>query len=85
MSVKPLLSFVVGARPNFVKAAPVIHKASESGAFRIQTLRTGQRPDSKTVRAGFRSKLPEYMAIGKALVVTDVGVQAQQAQKIDHG
>lgn len=35
------------------------------------------RPDSKTARAGFPSKLPEYMALGKALVVTDVGEQGR--------
>jgi len=43
------------------------------------------RPDSQTARAGFPSKLPEYMALGKALVVTDVGEQARAVENGESG
>lgn len=36
---------VVGARPNFVKVAPVWHAARESGAFAMPLLHTGQHYD----------------------------------------
>lgn len=43
------------------------------------------RPDSRTARAGFPSKLPEYMALGKALVVTDVGEQGRAVRHEESG
>ncbi len=43
------------------------------------------RPDSATARAGFPSKLPEYMALGKALVVTDVGDQGSVVEHMKSG
>ncbi len=35
------------------------------------------RPDSRSARAGFPSKLPEYLATGRAVVATDVGEQGR--------
>ena len=43
------------------------------------------RPDSGTARAGLPSKLAEYMALGKALIVTDVGDQAAVIRDNDAG
>lgn len=43
------------------------------------------RPDSRPARAGFPSKLPEYMALGKALVITDVGDQGRVVRDGESG
>ncbi len=54
------LCFVVGARPNFVKAAPVIRACSESGAFRCSLIHTGQHYDRSLSDAFFNDlELPE--------------------------
>lgn len=60
MASKPLLCFVVGARPNFVKAAPVVKAALESGAFRTLTVHTGQHYDAALSDLFFRDlEIPE--------------------------
>ncbi len=41
------LLVVVGARPNFVKMAPVIHALADLGAVRVRVLNTGQHYDEK--------------------------------------
>ncbi len=40
------------------------------------------RPDSRSARFGFPSKLPEYLALARPVVVTDVG---EQARVVEHG
>lgn len=60
MASKPLLCFVVGARPNFVKAAPVIKAALTSGAFRTLTVHTGQHYDAALSDLFFKDlEIPE--------------------------
>jgi UDP-N-acetylglucosamine 2-epimerase (non-hydrolysing) len=41
----PQVLIVVGARPNFVKVAPVVHAARELGAFDVPIVHTGQHYD----------------------------------------
>ncbi len=43
------------------------------------------RPDSRSGRYGFPSKLPEYLALGRPVVVTDVGDQARVVRDGDNG
>ena len=40
-----MVTCVVGARPNFVKAAPVLHALAEGGAGEVTVLNTGQHYD----------------------------------------
>jgi UDP-N-acetylglucosamine 2-epimerase (non-hydrolysing) len=47
---------VVGARPNFVKAAPVIAALEESGAVSVRLLHTGQHYD-RALSGGFIDRL----------------------------
>src|SRR3954471_5395250 len=42
----PQVLIVVGARPNFVKVAPVVHAAREAGAFDVPIVHTGQHYDA---------------------------------------
>jgi UDP-N-acetylglucosamine 2-epimerase (non-hydrolysing) len=42
----PQVLIVVGARPNFVKVAPVVHAARELGAFDVPMIHTGQHYDA---------------------------------------
>jgi UDP-N-acetylglucosamine 2-epimerase (non-hydrolysing) len=42
----PDVLIVVGARPNIVKVAPVVHAASETGSFDVSILHTGQHYDA---------------------------------------
>jgi UDP-N-acetylglucosamine 2-epimerase (non-hydrolysing) len=42
----PQVLIVVGARPNFVKVAPVVHAARETGAFDVPIVHTGQHYDA---------------------------------------
>jgi UDP-N-acetylglucosamine 2-epimerase (non-hydrolysing) len=42
---RPLLDLVVGARPNFMKLAPVQRAVAEDGALRYRTVHTGQHYD----------------------------------------
>jgi len=51
---KPLLCFVVGARPNFVKAGPVVKAALASGSFRTLLVHTGQHYDEALSDLFFR-------------------------------
>jgi UDP-N-acetylglucosamine 2-epimerase (non-hydrolysing) len=60
MDNRPLLCFVVGARPNFVKAAPVVRAVLESGEFRVLTVHTGQHYDTELSDLFFRDlEIPE--------------------------
>lgn len=43
------------------------------------------RPESRSGRFGFPSKLPEYLALGRAVVATDVGDQARVVRHQDNG
>ena len=43
------------------------------------------RPESRSGRYGFPSKLPEYLALGRAVVATDVGDQARVVRHDDTG
>ncbi|MDX1502287.1 MAG: UDP-N-acetylglucosamine 2-epimerase (non-hydrolyzing) [Thermoanaerobaculia bacterium] len=57
---RPRLLFVVGARPNFVKAAPVVSAARADGGFRVRLVHTGQHYDAALSSEIFRDlELPE--------------------------
>ncbi len=42
---KPLISVVAAARPNFMKAAPLLHELDKDGGFDIHLVHTGQHYD----------------------------------------
>jgi len=44
-STMPFISLVVGARPNFIKAAPLIHRMKNEGKIYFQLIHTGQHYD----------------------------------------
>lgn len=46
---------------------------------------TVPRPDCRSARFGFPSKLPEYLALGRAVVVSDVGDQPLVIRDGDNG
>lgn len=46
---------------------------------------TVPRPDCRSARFGFPSKLPEYLALGRAVVVTDVGDQPRVVRDGENG
>lgn len=46
---------------------------------------TVPRPPSRSGRFGFPSKLPEYLALGRAVVVTDLGEQANVVRNGENG
>jgi len=75
MDRRPLLCFVVGARPNFVKAAPVVKTALASGAFRTLTVHTGQHYDEALSDLFFRD-----LAIPQADLLLEVGSGTHAAQ-----
>jgi UDP-N-acetylglucosamine 2-epimerase (non-hydrolysing) len=54
--VTPVVLAVVGARPNFVKAAPVIAALERSGATSVRLLHTGQHYD-RALSEGFIERL----------------------------
>jgi UDP-N-acetylglucosamine 2-epimerase (non-hydrolysing) len=54
--VTPVVLAVVGARPNFVKAAPVIAALENSGRARVRLLHTGQHYD-RALSGGFIERL----------------------------
>ena len=45
MKAKPLLTFVAGARPNFMKIAPLVSAARRRGGFEVSIVHTGQHYD----------------------------------------
>ncbi len=45
MTSTPLVDLVAGARPNFMKLAPVVHAVERSGALRYRIVHTGQHYD----------------------------------------
>ncbi len=59
---------VVGARPNFMKASPLIRAMKKSGAFKIILLHTGQHYDFLMSKSFFKNlDLPNpdiYLAVG---------------------
>lgn len=62
----PELLTVVGARPNFVKVAPVIHALQRLGAVRVKVLHTGQHYD-ESLAGSFLERLgfpPVNFALG---------------------
>ncbi len=60
MAERPRLLLVVGARPNFVKAAPVHRRAAASGSFALTLVHTGQHYDDRLSRDFFRDlEMPE--------------------------
>jgi glycosyltransferase involved in cell wall biosynthesis len=71
--------------PGRVQLTGQLPYAEVAGALASANVLVIPRPDSRTARAGFPSKLPEYMAMGKALVVTDVGDQARVVRHDDTG
>jgi UDP-N-acetylglucosamine 2-epimerase (non-hydrolysing) len=75
MDNKPLLCLVVGARPNFVKAAPVVKAALASGAFRTLTVHTGQHYDAALSDLFFRD-----LDIPKADLLLEVGSGSHAVQ-----
>jgi UDP-N-acetylglucosamine 2-epimerase (non-hydrolysing) len=75
MDRRPLLCFVVGARPNFVKAAPVVKAALASGAFRTLTVHTGQHYDEALSELFFRD-----LALPRADLLLEVGSGTHAAQ-----
>lgn len=46
-SGRPRIAIVVGARPNFMKAGPVLHALQARGSFAVQLVNTGQHYDEK--------------------------------------
>ncbi len=64
----PLLSFVVGARPNFVKAAPLVKAAAATGDLRLQIIHTGQHYDAALSDLFFRD-----LELPAADLMLDVG------------
>ena len=68
--------------PGKVKCLGQVPYAEVAAALADTNVLVIPRPDSQTARYGFPSKLPESMAQGKALVVTDVG---DQARVVEHG
>ena len=49
----PKVLCVVGARPNFMKAAPLLRALAESGRFQVRLLHTGQHYDAALSRVFF--------------------------------
>ncbi|MSR46569.1 MAG: UDP-N-acetylglucosamine 2-epimerase (non-hydrolyzing) [Planctomycetes bacterium] len=47
MAARPRIAIVVGARPNFMKAGPVLHALQAHGGFSVQLVNTGQHYDEK--------------------------------------
>ena len=46
MTAKPILTFVAGARPNFMKIAPLVSAAERLGGFELSIVHTGQHYDT---------------------------------------
>ena len=85
MDNKPLLCFVVGARPNFVKAAPVVKAALASGAFRTLTVHTGQHYDEALsdlfdLEAGSSAPSPEPAA--RRVPIAPSGIDLRSAAEM---
>ena len=51
---EPLLFFVAGARPNFMKIAPLVRAAERRGDFRTSLIHTGQHYDEEMSDLFFR-------------------------------
>ena len=45
-SMSKLLTLIVGARPNFMKAAPLMHSIRADGRFEARLIHTGQHFDA---------------------------------------
>ena len=73
--MKPLLCCVVGARPNFVKAAPVLQAIAETGRFETLIVHTGQHYDEALSELFFRD-----LAIDPAGVRLEVGSGSHAVQ-----
>ena len=50
---KPLISVVAAARPNFMKAAPLLHELDKHGGFEIHLVHTGQHYDKNMSKVFF--------------------------------
>jgi UDP-N-acetylglucosamine 2-epimerase (non-hydrolysing) len=65
--MKKLLTLVVGARPNFVKAAPLMEALQKGGRFDLRLIHTGQHFDDNMSKVFFEQlRLPqpdEYLNI----------------------
>ena len=70
---------VVGARPNFMKIAPIYREMKKNNKFNLQLVHTGQHYDEKMSKMFFEDlELPEpdiYLGVGS-------GTHAQQTAKI---
>ena len=75
----PELLVVVGARPNFVKVAPVLHALAESGRVRVRVLHTGQHYDHR-LSGSFLEQLG-FPAVDHALGVGS-GSHAEQTAAV---
>ncbi|MBL8842523.1 MAG: UDP-N-acetylglucosamine 2-epimerase (non-hydrolyzing) [Planctomycetes bacterium] len=47
MASRPRITIVVGARPNFMKAGPVLHALQRHGGFEVKLVNTGQHYDER--------------------------------------
>ena len=50
---KKNITLVVGARPNFVKAAPLLNELAADGSFRVRLIHTGQHFDTAMSKTFF--------------------------------
>lgn len=77
MSTKRLLTLVVGARPNFMKAAPLMEAIRKDGLFGARLIHTGQHFDENMSRVFFEqlglSKPDQYLDIHGTNPVHQVG------------
>jgi UDP-N-acetylglucosamine 2-epimerase (non-hydrolysing) len=75
MTNKPLVDLVAGARPNFMKLAPVVHAIDRSGELRYRIVHTGQHYDASMTDVFFAE-----LGIPSPDVHLEVGSGSQGAQ-----
>lgn len=70
------ISLIVGARPNFVKAAPLLEALKKQGGFNLRLIHTGQHFDAEMSRVFFEQlKMPEpdlYLGINQGSPVEQI-------------
>ena len=71
----PLVDLVAGARPNFMKLAPVVHAIAAAGALRYRIVHTGQHYDEAMTDVFFTE-----LGIPKPGVHLEVGSGSHGAQ-----
>ena len=74
-TLAPLVDLVAGARPNFMKLAPVVHAIKAAGALRYRIVHTGQHYDEAMTDVFFAE-----LGIPKPDVHLEVGSGSHGAQ-----